>query len=196
MLFAIEILGTIAFALSGAMVAIGKKMDIFGVAILGMTAATGGGIMRDLLLGVTPPAMLQHPVYALLALAVSLIAFLPKIRRRIDLDNFYLIIIDSVGLGLFAVSGVKAGTMYDNLFLQVFVGTITGVGGGVLRDMFAGERPMIFVRHFYASACLLGSLLCALLFPLGEDPAMISGAALIIILRMCAAKFKWHLPKA
>ena len=196
MIFAIEILGTIAFALSGAMVAIGKKMDIFGVAILGMTAATGGGIMRDLLLGVTPPTALQHPVYALLALAVSLIAFLPKIRSRIDLDNFYLIIIDSVGLALFAVSGVKAGTMYDNIFLQVFVGTITGVGGGVLRDMFAGERPMIFVRHFYASACLLGSLLCALLFPLGEEPAMIAGAALIIVLRLCAAKYKWHLPKA
>ena len=93
MILAIELLGTIAFALSGAMVGIGKKMDIFGVAILGMTAATGGGIIRDLLLGATPPQALQHPVYALLALAVSLIAFLPKIRRLINLDNFFVIYI-------------------------------------------------------------------------------------------------------
>ena len=196
MIFAVELLGTIAFALSGAMVAIGKKMDIFGVAILGMTAATGGGIIRDLLLGVTPPTAFQQPVYALLAIVVSLIVFLPKIRSKVDLNNFMIIIIDSVGLGLFTVAGVKMGTMYDNLFLQVFVGTVTGTGGGVLRDMFAGERPMIFVRHFYASAVLLGSLLCALLYPVNEELAMILGAALVIVLRLCAAKFRWHLPKA
>lgn len=192
----VEIIGTIAFAVSGAMVGIRNKMDIFGVAILGMTTAIGGGCIRDILLGQIPPLSLQHPLYAILGIAVSLLVFLPPVRKKVDPDSFDIIIADSLGLGAFVVAGVKTAMPYDNLFLEVFIGTITGVGGGVLRDIFAAEKPMIFVKHFYAMAAIIGALICAALFPYGEKLAMMTGAAVIIILRLCAAKFKWHLPKA
>lgn len=191
-----EILGTVAFAISGAMVAIEKKMDMLGVVILGVTTAVGGGIIRDLLVGVTPPKSLNNPLYALIAIGVSLIIFLPPIRKRVDVNNMVLIAIDAIGLGTFTVIGTESGLPFDNVFLQVFLGVLTGVGGGVLRDLFANEKPMIFVRHFYAVASFLGAVLCVSLYPLQKNAAMIAGIALVVVLRLCAAKFRWHLPKA
>lgn len=191
-----EILGTVAFAISGAMVAIEKKMDMLGVVILGVTTAVGGGIIRDLLVGVTPPKSLNNPLYALIAIGVSLIVFLPPIRKRVDVNNMVLIAIDAIGLGTFTVIGTESGLPFDNVFLQVFLGVLTGVGGGVLRDLFANEKPMIFVRHFYAVASFLGAVLCVSLYPLQKNAAMIAGIALVVVLRLCAAKFRWHLPKA
>lgn len=191
-----EILGTVAFAISGAMVAIEKKMDMLGVVILGVTTAVGGGIIRDLLVGVTPPKSLNNPLYALIAIGVSLIVFLPPIRKRVDVNNMVLIAIDAIGLGTFTVIGTESGLPFDNMFLQVFLGVLTGVGGGVLRDLFANEKPMIFVRHFYAVASFLGAVLCVSLYPLQKNAAMIAGIALVVVLRLCAAKFRWHLPKA
>lgn len=196
MSFVFEMLGTIAFAISGAMVGIRNKMDILGVVVLGMTTAVGGGIIRDLIIGITPPLAFQEPVYALVAIAVSLLVFLPPVRNRIDLDDALLNLVDAIGLGVFTVTGVKAGMSYGSLFLQVFLGVLTGVGGGVLRDVFANEKPMIFVRHFYAVASMCGALLCALLYPVNENAALLSGILIIIVLRILAAKFKWHLPKA
>lgn len=196
MFFVLEMIGTVAFAISGAMVGISKKMDIFGVCMLGMTTAVGGGILRDLIINVTPPMAFQNPVYALVSLGVSVITFLPFIRSRIHLDKMIPVIIDAVGLGVFTAVGVKAGMMYDNLFLEVFLGTVTGVGGGVLRDLFAAEKPMIFIKHIYACACIAGALLCALLYPLNGQIAVLSGIGITVLLRILAAKFKWHLPKA
>ena len=159
-LFVLEILGTVAFAISGACVAIEKKMDIFGVAILGLTTAVGGGIVRDVLLGVIPPAAFQHPVYSLLALLTSVIVFLPKVRGLAGKEkNLLLFLIDTIGLAIFTVVGVQAGMQYDNRYLAIFVGVITGVGGGVMRDVFAGNRPYIFIKHFY-STCILRYLSC------------------------------------
>lgn len=194
--FALEIIGTAAFAVSGAMAGIHKKMDIFGVSILGMTTAVGGGILRDLMIGAVPPMAFRRPVYALAAIAVSLLVFLPFIRSRINPDSTFLLITDSIGLGVFTAAGVKAGAFYDNVFLQIFLGTVTGVGGGVIRDIFSAETPMIFVRHFYASACILGAALCVFLYPFGENTAMLLGAGMVVILRLCAAKFRWRLPRA
>ena len=194
--FVLDIIGTVAFAISGALMAIRKKMDIFGVAILGMTTAVAGGIIRDLILGITPPAAFVHPVYALTAIVVSLIIFIPSIRRALSHLETLLLIMDSIGLAIFTVTGVGAGMAYNNLFLTVFVGTVTGVGGGVLRDLFAGNRPYIFVKHFYACASIIGSLISALLWNINELLAMIAGMAAIFILRILAAIFKWSLPKA
>lgn len=196
MVFVLELIGTIAFAMSGAMLGIRKKMDLLGVVILGMTTAVGGGIIRDLILGVTPPMAFRHPVYALLAICVSLLTFLPAVRKWVNLDSTPLMVMDAVGLGIFTVIGVKAGAEFDNLFLSVFVGTLTGVGGGVMRDIFAGDQPSIFVRHFYACASIIGALLCALLWSLNGDLAMAAGAAAVIVLRILAAKRKWNLPRA
>ena len=199
-----ELLGTVAFAVSGAFVAIHKKMDVFGVAVLGMTTAVGGGIIRDLILGLRPPLALCSPLYALVALASAVITFLPAVRRLIThrrhLYDIILLVLDSVGLGVFSVVGVRmAFTVgYErNLFLQVFVGAMTGVGGGVLRDIMADSTPYVFAKHIYACASIAGALICAVLWRyLGELPSMMLGAALTFPLRILAAKFRWSLPKA
>ena len=194
--FVLEIIGTVAFAVSGALAAIRKKMDIFGVVILGMTTAVAGGIIRDLILGVTPPAAFVEPVYALVAVGVSLIIFIPAIRKALSRLEAVLLVMDSIGLAIFTVIGVRAGMQYHNLFLNIFVGTVTGVGGGVLRDLFAGNRPYIFVKHFYACASIIGALICSLLWNFNSLIAMICGMGSIFVLRILAAVFKWSLPKA
>ncbi len=202
-LFALEIIGTIAFAISGAVVGIQKKMDIFGVCILGLTASVGGGILRDLILNITPPAAFQNPAFAVTAILVSILFFIPAVRNAFEHWKVYealILIMDSIGLGLFTVVGVQVATAAmpeRNLFLITFVGVLTGVGGGILRDVFAGNTPYIFIKHFYACASIIGAWTCALLWPLtGSVPAMITGATLTVILRLLAARFRWSLPKA
>ena len=200
---AFEILGTIAFAVSGAVVAISKKMDIFGVAILGMTTAVGGGILRDLILGITPPAAFQSPGYALTSIAVSMLVFLPPVRRLLHWnEKLYataLLLFDAIGLGIFTVIGVQTAYIATgelNAFLAIFVGVVTGCGGGVMRDVFAGSPPYIFGKHFYATASLLGAVACLLLWNIGQMPAMLIGAAVTLTLRLLAAHYRWSLPKA
>ena len=192
----LEIIGTIAFAVSGAVVGIRKKMDILGVVTLGIITAVGGGILRDIIIGVVPPTAFRDPIYALIAIVTGIIAFLPFIRKRINLDHFIWILADSIGLGAFTMIGVSTGAATDNLFLQVFLGVLTGVGGGVIRDICSGDIPMIFVRHFYACPCIIGAVACAVLNRYDPDLAIVSGFAIILILRLLAAKFRWHLPKA
>ena len=202
--FLLEIVGTIAFAISGAIVGIQKKMDIFGVAILGLTTAVGGGILRDLILNITPPAALVDPVFAVTAILVSILFFIPSVRATLEyrkkLYDLLILVMDSVGLGLFTVVGVRAAMnagFDSNLFLATFVGVLTGVGGGILRDIFAGDMPYIFIKHFYACASIIGAWTCALTWrSLHEIPSMILGAALIVILRLLAAHYRWSLPKA
>lgn len=202
LIFILELIGTVAFAISGAMTALKKNMDIFGVAILGLTTAVGGGALRDVLLGITPPVMFREPVYALLAIFVSVVVFIPSVRRlltrRQSLYERMMLVMDSIGLGIFTVVGINTayGVSDDfNLFLLIFVGTVTGVGGGVLRDVLAGNTPYIFVKHIYACASIVGAILCAALrAPLGEAASVIIGASAVIIIRLLAAHYKWSLP--
>ena len=200
--FILEIIGTVAFAASGAMTALKKDMDIFGVAILGLTTAVGGGVIRDVILGATPPTMFEKPVYALVAVVMSIIIFIPGIRRMLTknhkiYDNV-IRVMDSLGLAIFTVMGIstaKALPDEHNLFLLVFVGVITGVGGGLMRDIMAGDTPYIFVKHIYACASIVGAILCVLLWNvLGVVWAMFVGAATVFVIRMLAAHFKWSLP--
>lgn len=192
----LEIIGTIAFSVSGAVVGIKKKMDILGVATLGVITAVGGGILRDIIIGVVPPTAFRNPAYTLIAIAVAVLAFFPFVSRKINLDHFIWILADSIGLGAFTMIGVSSGTAFDNLFLEVFLGVLTGVGGGVIRDICSGDIPMIFVKHFYACPCIIGAIICAVLNRYDPDLAIVVGFAVILILRLLAAKFKWHLPKA
>jgi uncharacterized membrane protein YeiH len=172
--------------------------------MLGLATAIGGGVTRDLILGNTPPAMFREPIYALLALACALVAFIPAVRRfmtdRRVLCGRILLILDSVGLGAFTAVGVQAAFdagFEDNLFLQIFVGVMTGIGGGILRDVLSGSTPYVFSKHFYACASLIGAAVCAVCWKsLGEAPAMILGAASAFILRLCTAHFRWNLPRA
>jgi len=205
-IFIIEIIGTIAFASSGAMVGIKKQMDLLGVCVLGMTTAVGGGMIRDLILGVNPPVMFQNPTYALIAIVFSVLVFcglyffknkLTQSRVQGVYDKL-MMIFDSLGLGLFTVVGVTTAINigYETTgFLQIFVGVLTGVGGGVLRDIMAGNTPYIFVKHVYASASILGAIVCVLVeLWFGELPAMLIGAAVVFVIRILAAHFKWNLP--
>lgn len=201
--FALEIIGTVAFSVSGAMLGIQKKMDILGIAILGLTTAVGGGVIRDLILGITPPRTFQNPVYAVVAIGTALLICTPWVRRffgrRQYLYDVIMLWMDSLGLGIFTVVGIQTayGVSEDfGIFLLIFVGAVTGVGGGVLRDIMAQEPPYIFVKHFYACASLAGAAACALLWePLGEGIAVIAGVAVVVVLRLLAARLRWSLPK-
>ena len=203
-LLILEIIGTVAFAVSGAMTGLAKKMDIFGVVILGLTTAVGGGMIRDLGLGLTPPAMFTNPIYAAVAAAVSVIVFLPAVRRWLTaygrVRDILMLVMDSLGLGVFTVVGIQrayTATEHRGLFLLVFVGVVSGVGGGLLRDVMAGNTPYIFVKHVYASASIIGAILCAALWGvLGATASMILGASVILIVRLLAAHYHWSLPKA
>lgn len=196
-----EILGTIAFAVSGAIKGVRQKMDVFGVCMLGLITAVGGGIIRDLVLGNTPPITFIKPRYALIAIATSIIIFLPFVRKFLVHHkrsyDYCLLITDTLGLATFSVIGVQVAYagFSTNVFLLVFVGVITGVGGGVLRDMMSKNIPDIFVKNFYASASIVGVLLTCLLWkPLGETVAMIVGFVIIVALRFLAAHYRWNLP--
>ncbi|MBR4752101.1 MAG: trimeric intracellular cation channel family protein [Thermoguttaceae bacterium] len=200
----LEIIGTVAFAISGAVVGVEKKMDIFGVCILGVTTAVGGGILRDLILNISPPAAFRNPSFALTSVLVSILTFIPSFRNALEYnrktyDNLMLVM-DSIGLGLFTVVGVQTALVSEvesNAFLATFVGALTGVGGGLMRDVFAGDSPYIFAKDFYACASIIGATACVLLWPVaGESAAMLLGASATIILRLLAAKYRWSLPKA
>lgn len=203
LVFILEMIGTVAFAVSGAVVGIKKRMDIFGVAVLGVTTAVGGGVIRDLLLGKTPPNMFTDPIYALVAVIVSVVVFLPFVRRLVLLNNrayeTLLLISDAAGLGAFAAVGTQAvmdSAYSSNVFLAVFIGTITGVGGGVLRDLFANRMPKILAKRVYACAAIAGALVCAILWNLvGEMWAMLACIVITVVLRVLAAHFKWSLPR-
>lgn len=198
-----ELIGTVAFAVSGAMTALSKKMDIFGITTLGLTTAVGGGVIRDLVLGNTPPETFKNPIYGIVAIVTSMLVFVPFIRK-IDTEKhhnfeFMLLIMDSLGLAVFTVMGIQTAVevVTDfNIYLLIFVGIITGTGGGVIRDILAQNTPYIFVKHFYATASLIGAVVCIALWNFaGEIVAMITGAAVIFVLRMLAARFHWKLPK-
>ena len=202
-LLTLEIIGTLAFAVSGAFVAVRRDMDIFGVIILGLTTAVGGGVIRDLVLGLTPPRTFLHPIYALLSIAASVAVFLIArhgwTEKASGPYGITMLVMDSLGLGAFTVSGIA--TAIDTgeehgAFLLIFVGVVTGVGGGVLRDVLAGETPYIFRKHVYASASILGAVLCVLLRGLNLTLAIALGMAAVVITRLLAAFFRWNLPHA
>lgn len=203
LLLIFEIIGTVAFAASGAITGLSKKMDIFGVVTLGLVTAVGGGVIRDVILGITPPVTFSNPVYALVAIAVSVVMFIPAVRRFLFRNHrvydVAMLVMDSLGLGIFTIVGIETAYLANksNAFLLIFVGMVTGIGGGILRDVLSGNTPFIFVKHFYACASLIGAVLCIVLWSFTNPTvAMSAGAAAVFVLRILAAKFHWSLPKA
>lgn len=204
-IFILELIGTVAFASSGAMIAIEKKMDIFGVNVLGATTAVGGGIMRDIILGLTPPGAFSHPVYVLVAALTSTILFAVAYAKptafesRVKTDYYDKVMFwcDTAGLGIFTVVGIQAAVRAvggEDTFFLIFTGTLTGVGGGVLRDIMAGETPYILVKHIYACAAIAGGIVCVVgRTAFGEAYGTILGLAATVLLRFLAAHFKWNL---
>lgn len=197
----LEIIGAAAFAISGAMVAISKNFDMFGIIFTGITTATGGGVIRDIILNRGTPVMFSDPVYCIVAAACSAMLFFPFVRKL--LKNKYahdavFIVADSLGLAIFTAATVLycINIGETNKFLIVFVSVITGVGGGVLRDLFARDTPIIFRKYVYASASIVGALVSVFLADvINKELAVAIGFLVIVAIRIVSAKFKINLPK-
>ena len=199
------LIGTVPAAISGAMLGIKKEMDMFGVAVLGLVTGVGGGAIRDVLLGITPPAMFRDPIFDFTAIGTAMLTFLRVVHHEFTkhpaIYDMMMLVTDSIGLGVFTMVGVQTayaqGKDYS-LFLIVFVGTITGVGGGILRDLLANRVPYILAKHhLYATASIVGAIVGALLWNvIGDLWAMVTGTVTVFLIRVLAAHFRWSLPKA
>jgi uncharacterized membrane protein YeiH len=205
-LFAIEITGTIAFAITGVITAIEKKLDILGAIVLGTVTAVGGGILRDIILGYLPPLAFRNPVYALTAIATSIAVFIiaffvgKKIVQHFEIYSQVINLFDSLGLAVFVVAGINTASecgFGDNAFLSIFVAVLTGCGGGVLRDILAGRVPKILRKRVYALAAILGAIIYYYLLEFGifsQTVSMLIGAGSVLIIRVLATVFHWNLP--
>ena len=206
-----ELIGTASFSVSGALCAIAKKLDIFGVLFCGIVTALGGGVFRDLLLGNLPPTMFTDYIYVSVAAAAALITFIVvrsihrKQQKPIDergVLTFINYLLDAVGLAVFTVVGVNVAVacgFENNPFFVISLGMTTGCFGGVFRDVLTAEIPVIFTKRIYAVASALGaSAYWALLHfdVLASATAMIVGMTVIFAIRLMAIIFKWNLPKA
>ena len=202
----LEIVGTIAFAVSGAFVAIKAKLDLFGVLFIGCITAVGGGIVRDLLIGATPPAIFSNAHILFVALGASFLVFLlayikrkdfEEIQKKVEYVNTFF---DAVGLAAFTVMGTEVAFvegLSENAFLSIALGMLTGVGGGIFRDVLTDTTPYIFKKHVYALASIGGAAVYyAIRYHVAQAwiPSLIAGL-LIVAVRMLAAHFRWSLPK-
>lgn len=206
-LFIVEAVGTIAFASSGAMVAIKKELDLLGIIVLGVTTAVGGGMLRDIIMGNVPPALFRDPVYVVLAFVTVMALFIivrmnQKILAGRSIENYERVmnIFDAIGLGAFTVVGIDTAVLsgYGSYrFLIIFLGVLTAVGGGILRDIMAGQTPYVLKKHVYACASIAGAILYALLMErINGDLAMAVGAFTVILIRLLATRYCWDLPTA
>lgn len=195
-----DFVGTLAFAISGIRLASAKRFDWFGAYVVGVTTAIGGGTMRDLMLGLTPFWM-TNPFY-LICSAIALL-WVIVFRRLLVRQNNTWFLFDTIGLALFTVTGIeKTLTAHTDtggafpFWVAIIMGTITGAGGGVLRDVFINEEPLIFRKEIYALACVVGGIAYYICHLLGM-PMMMSGiicGIVVVLMRLLAVKFKLHLP--
>lgn len=200
-----DIIGTIAFAISGAILGCKKNMDILGVIVLGLVTALGGGFVRDLVLGINPPNMFQNSTNALISTAFAVLVFIFFFTKKnfsnshlLKLMNRFMIITDTIGLASFTITGMATAISlgYDKRFLLIFVGTITGVGGGMIRDVLAGTIPFIFKEQIYAGACILGSIVFIIARHFfSYQFSMIICFFTVLIFRLLAVKKNWNLPR-
>lgn len=204
MIYWAEIIGTVAFALSGAMVGIEKRFDIFGIIVLATSTAVGGGAIRDVMIGRTPPNMFVQPIYATLAIISAIVVFLltynMKYFGRYRKAYFFLVeVFDTIGLGVFAITASDLIIrMYPgNLFLTCFMAFLTGAGGGILRDMMSGRVSVVLRKRIYAVAAIAGSALYYHWYDThtNKSAIMLICIAFVIMIRMFAVHYHWNLPK-
>lgn len=197
LLYILDLIGTVAFAASGAWAGIRRGMDLFGVLVLGMVTAIGGGTLRDLLLGDLPPFCLRNEIYLWLPVVVALLVFFT--HRFLPKFEHPLLYLDAIGLGTFVVIGTgKAIAFQTGPLGAVLMGVMTGTAGGVMRDILSNEVPLIMRREIYASACILGGSLLVILqqLQIPNELALLISASSVILLRLLAIRHNWSLPKA
>ncbi|MGC8791122.1 MAG: trimeric intracellular cation channel family protein [Desulfurella sp.] len=191
----LDSIGTMAFAASGALAGVKKQMDLFGVIVLGLVTAIGGGIVRDVILNSLPPYVFVHNLDIIIAILTSIIVFIaPKSieKRRIF---FYF---DALGLGVFSAIGVSKAIDYHMSFIgSIILGTITAVFGGMIRDVLQAEIPLVLRKEIYASACIIGTSLFYVLHLLKLNVSINLFLCTIIIftLRIIAFSKNWQLPR-
>lgn len=198
LLFAVmDGIGTFVFALSGAMAAMQRRLDIFGVILLAFIAACGGGMLRDIMIGAVPPASLSHIRYITLSVAAALLclACRPLLTRLAQPVALF----DAIGLSLFCVTGAQKTFVYTgSVEVAIFLGMLTAIGGGLLRDIILNRIPLILQKEIYASASLLGAAIISLTNYMQWNPNWGAWIAISVCfsLRMLSLRYHWHLPYA
>ncbi|WP_238944546.1 trimeric intracellular cation channel family protein [Allofranklinella schreckenbergeri] len=196
LLYALDLFGTVVFAISGLLQARRLQLDVFGMLVLAAVTAIGGGTIRDLVLGV-PVFWVRQPEY-LWSIVLTCLAALPLLRIVSRHWGFWLLLrADALGLATFTTIGAsKALALGAPAIVAISMGVLTGVGGGVIRDVFAREIPMVLRKEVYATACIAGAAAFVLLqTATGHTPlAMLAGFALTLLVRLAALRWNWHLP--
>ena len=194
----LDLVGTFVFAVSGAVSGVKHRIDLFGVLVLSFVAATAGGIIRDVLIGAIPPASIKDWRYITLSLAAGFVTFfwyplIAKMKSPVQ-------IFDALGLGLFAVVGAgKAMAFHLGPGAAVLMGVLTGIGGGMARDVLVAEVPVVFTAELYAVAALAGAAVVVIgdaVFPSSAAVAAVIGGIVCVALRLLAIRRGWKLPVA
>lgn len=191
----LDLIGTMAFALSGALTAMSKKMDPFGVFIIAFVTAVGGGTLRDILIGRNPVGWMLDLNYVYVIAVGFVLAII--FRKKFDKLRTSLFLFDTIGLGVFTLIGLEKGIHIGlHPIICVALGTMTACFGGVIRDILCTEIPVIFRREIYATLCILGGIVFFILRDLNleNDVLYLTTSSIIISLRLMAVKFKWYLP--
>lgn len=197
LLFTLDLIGTFVFALSGAATGVKNKLDAFGVGVLAFVAGNAGGVTRDLLIGAVPPAAIHDWRYVAISLVAGAVTFVwyPNVKRLQPI----VLLFDAAGLGLFAVAGTQKALAFGiNPFVAALLGMLTGIGGGVVRDLLVNEIPVVLRADLYALAALAGAAV-VVAGHIGHWPptgSTIAGAVLCFVLRLIAIRRGWSLPPA
>ncbi len=190
----LEIIGTIAFAISGIKLAAAKKFDWFGAYIVGLMTAIGGGTLRDILLDTTPFWMVNG--WYLTVTGLSLL-YVILFRRQLERMSSTILIFDTIGLALFVVIGIQKTLTFDYpMWVAIIMGTLTGAFGGVVRDILLNDVPLIFRKDVYGTACIAGGIVYWLMIVCDADPLLqqLSCAFTVMIIRLLAVKYNWAIP--
>ena len=199
----VEAIGIAAFGISGYLVARRRCLDVYGTVVLALVTALGGGTIRDLVLGITPPVNLVSPIAIALAAGPALLLSVrpidtllrsPAIRRLLPMSRV-LLTADALGLAAFTVSGVSAAaSVSDSITLALFCGVLTATGGGMLRDLLAGAVPAVLRREIYAVASLAGAVAMVAVAPLGTVVGVLTGLGVTFVVRVGTYALRIHLP--
>lgn len=191
----LDLLGTIAFAISGALAAMNRRLDLFGIFIIAFVTAIGGGTVRDILIGNVPVTWMENIIYIYLIGVVTIFSII--FRKKLDYLKKSLFLFDTIGLGVFTITGVEIGVQADlNPIISITLGAMTGTFGGVIRDILCNEIPVIFRKEIYATACLIGGLAFVLLHEFGvpTDVIYIVTSLTVILIRLLVVRYGISLP--
>lgn len=194
----LDLFGTMAFAVTGAFKAIEHKADIVGVIVLSTITGVAGGVIRDIIFGRFPPAVILNPWYLIVTIVSAIVIFFlyPSVKGHWNLFLKF----DAIGLGVFSIIGasIAYNLFGSNFLVMAFAGTLTAVGGGILRDVLVNEVPIVFVKELYASASFAGIVFFFILLFIGFNVniAALPSMLIVILIRLVSTRYNWNLPRA